>query len=229
MPAPDVLVVEDTEAIRLSLADSLADAGYRVRTAADGLSGLAAARTETPDLVILDIMLPRVDGYDVCRSLRAEGHAEPILLLTVRGAEQDIVHGLELGADDYVVKPFRLRELLARVAALLRRNLPTTPITIGDARFDFSSRRLSRDSKEVVLTPKERGVLELFLSRPGRVWTRNEILDRVWGRSMIVTNRSVDRCVKTLRAKIEPEPSEPRFLCTVREVGYRLDLEGEGK
>lgn len=223
-----VLIVEDDPALLRGLRDNFAAAGYQVATAADGQQGLEAATRRPPDLLILDVMLPRLNGYEVCRSLRAAGCELPIIMLTAKGQEEDLLLGLNLGADDYVTKPFSIRELLARSAAFLRRRTTEQPAVhvFGDCQLDTSARRLWRDGQEVPLTAKEYKLLAYFLQRAGRALSRQDILNSVWGRSVIVTGRSVDRCVTTLRAKIEPNPHEPTFIQTVRDVGYRFEEGG---
>jgi DNA-binding response OmpR family regulator len=223
-----VLIIEDDSTLLRGLEDNFRSRGYVVRTASDGRQGLSAALSDPPDLILLDIMLPKINGYEVCRVIRERGLRMPIIMLTARGQEEDIVRGLDLGADDYVTKPFGIRELLARAHALLRRGETAVPevYRFGDCELDLASHRLSRKGVEVPLTAKEFRMLEHFASRPGRALTRNQILDAVWGRAVIVTGRSVDRCVATLRSKIEPEPERPRHVKTVREIGYRFEPEG---
>jgi DNA-binding response OmpR family regulator len=222
----NVLIVEDDAALLRGLKDNFAARGYHVRTACDGRAGLDAALVDPPDLILLDIMLPQVNGYEVCRLLREQGLEMPILMLTAKGQEEDIVRGLELGADDYVTKPFSIRQLLARAAAILRRQSHATdePYKFGQCVLDLKSHRLLRGGDEVPLTTKEFRMLEFFAKRAGRALTRNEIMNNVWGRSVIVTSRSVDRCVTTLRGKIEPDPRRPTHVQTIRDIGYRFEL-----
>jgi DNA-binding response OmpR family regulator len=221
-----LLIIEDDPTLSRGLSDNFREQGYDVRTAADGESGLVAVLTEPPDLVLLDIMLPKLNGYEICRRVRARQLTVPIIMLTAKGQESEIVRGLELGADDYVTKPFSIRELLARVKALLRRrgDDDQTLHQIGDATFDLTSHKLSRDGQEVPLTTKEYRMLEYFVRRPNRALARSDIIDHVWGRSIIVTSRSVDRCITTLRSKIEPDARRPTFIHTIRDVGYRFEL-----
>jgi DNA-binding response OmpR family regulator len=225
MPAETILIVEDDAAMLRGLKDNFALEDYRVVTAADGQQGLAAALSVKPDLILLDIMLPKVNGYEICRSVRKAGLDCPIIMLTAKGQEQDVILGLNLGADDYVTKPFSIKELLARAHAFLRRARQTaaTSHSFGPFVLDLSSRRLTHDGREIPLTPKEFSLLELFLRRPGRALTRQEILKAVWGYDVFVTARSVDRCVNTLRVKIEADPAAPRFIQTVRPIGYRFE------
>jgi DNA-binding response OmpR family regulator len=220
-----VLIVEDDATMLRGLKDNFETRGYKVVTAADGEAGLEAAMSCKPDLILLDIMLPKINGYEICRLVREAGLACPIIMLTAKGEESDIVLGLNLGADDYVTKPFSIKELLARVAAFLRRGKQEKGKTykFGDFKLDVQARELKKANKEIPLTPKEYKLLEFFASRPGRALTRDEILNQVWGFDCFVTQRSIDRCVTTLRDKIEPRPSKPRFIHTVREVGYKFE------
>jgi DNA-binding response OmpR family regulator len=177
--------------------------------------------------LLLDLMLPKVNGFEVCRVARSRKLEMPIIMLTARGQEEDIVRGLELGADDYVTKPFSIRELLARVKAFLRRQTPSTVYQFGDNRLDLAAHKLFRKSREVELTAKEFRLLEFFVRHPGRAFTRDSILNAVWGNEVIVTDRSVDRCITTLRAKIEADPRNPGFIKTVRDIGYRFETPDE--
>lgn len=219
-----VLIIEDDPTLLRGLADNFQSQGFDVRTACDGRAGLEAAVAGPCDLVLLDIMLPGLNGYEICRRLRAQGLEMPIVMLTAKGQEADIVRGLELGADDYVTKPFSIRELLARVHAFLRRRPADVPdrVRFGDCELDLVGHRLLRAGVEVPLTGKEFRLLTYFVQRPDRALTRNDILNAVWGRSVIVTGRSVDRCVTTLRAKIEADPRHPRHIHTIRDIGYRF-------
>jgi DNA-binding response OmpR family regulator len=191
------------------LNDNFRAADYDVETAADGEAGLAQVLAQPPDLLLLDIMLPLLNGYDLCQRVRQADLDFPILMLTAKGQEEEIVRGLELGADDYMTKPFGIRELLARAKRLLRRRLSDVPdcIEIGGALFDRTSHTLTRDGDPIPLTTKEYRLLDFFVAHPHRALTRNDIMNQVWGRSIIVSGRSVDRCVATLRSKIEPEPT----------------------
>ncbi len=221
-----VLIIEDHPAMLRGLSDNFRFEGYAVRTADDGEKGLAAALDSSLDLILLDIMLPKVNGYEICRRIRAEGLDMPIIMLTAKGQESDILLGLNLGADDYVTKPFSIKELLARANAFLRRRRAAEPseYRFGDCVLDMSADRLTRDGAEVPLTPKESGLLKLMVSRADRALTRDEILHRVWGYDVFVTARSIDRCVNTLRKKIEPDPKRPTFIKTIREIGYRFEI-----
>ena len=221
-----ILIVEDDPSMLTGLKDNFEFKGYKVLTAADGEKGLEAALNATPDLIILDIMLPKINGYEICRLIRAEGLEMPIIMLTAKGEESDVVLGLNIGADDYVTKPFSISELLARSAAFLRRtkmNAEDEVVEFGDYRLDGAARRLMRGEEEIELSPKEFNLLAYFTERRGRALTRDDILNAVWGYDCIVTSRSVDRFVTTLRNKIEPDPANPVFIHTVRQVGYRFD------
>ena len=225
-PTETVLIVEDDPALLRGLRDNFEFEGYGVLAAEDGQKGLEAALGGGVDLIVLDIMLPKVNGYEVCRLLRAEGLTTPIIMLTAKGQESDVVLGLNLGADDYVTKPFSVRELLARVNAFLRRNRTGRQRTcrFGDCELDVSARKLRRRGREVPLTPKEFALLEYLTAQAGRALTRDEILRRVWGHDVFVTRRSVDRCVTLLRKRIEPDPAHPTFIQTIRQIGYRFEM-----
>ena len=224
-----VLIIEDDATLLLGLRDNFRSQGYRVRTACDGREGLDAALTSLSDLILLDIMLPKINGYEICRLIRERDLDMPIIMLTAKGQEEDIVRGLDLGADDYVTKPFSIRELLARAKAFLRRRQVKVSdvYRFGDCELDLASHKLFKNEVEVPLTTKEFRMLEHFVRRPGRALTRNDILDAVWGRSVIVTGRSVDRCVTTLRAKIEPDPRRPVYIQTIRDIGYRFEPDAQ--
>ena len=222
-----ILVVEDERPMRTALADVLEAEGYRVLTAADGEEGLARALADKPDLILLDLMMPRLDGYAVCAELRKRAIAVPILILTAKGLLEDRVRGLDLGADDYLVKPFSTEELLARVRAVLRR--VTRPaaalrtLALGDARIDFAMQSATRGRKELHLTAKEFAMLRLLAESGGEPVSRERFLDVVWGYGAFPTTRTVDNHIATLRAKIEKNPDEPRWIKTVHGVGYRLE------
>jgi DNA-binding response OmpR family regulator len=223
--AETILIVEDDPTLLRVLKDNLTREGYGVETAQDGEAGLQQAVDSSPDLILLDIMLPRLNGYEVCRLVRQAGLEMPIIMLTAKGQESDIVLGLNLGADDYVTKPFSIRELLARIQAFLRRrNQGALRFhRFGDCELDLESRRLRRAGVEVALTPTEFDLLTYFVSRPGRALSRDNILRTVWGHGVFVTARSVDRCINTLRGKIEPDPRHATYIQTVREIGYRFE------
>ena len=207
------------------LEDNFKMKGYYVLTAVDGEQGLVTALKEKPDLILLDIMLPEMNGYEVCSHVREKGLDMPIIMLTAKDQESDIVLGLNLGADDYVTKPFSIKELLARAEALLRRTRKTEQeiYEFGDCRLDIPARRCTRKGEEIKLSPKEFRLLELFVRKPGRALTRDEILNLVWGYDSFVGSRSIDRFVTTLRNKIEPDPHNPVFIHTVREIGYKFE------
>jgi DNA-binding response OmpR family regulator len=222
----EILIVEDNAAHVRALTDQFSDLGHKVFSARDGESGLQQALQIVPDLLILDIMLPRKSGYEVCAAIRAQGLDMPILMLTAKDQEEDVVQGLELGADDYVTKPFRINELAARVNALLRRNAPTSQSIrrFGDFELNCASHQLTNKGETIELTRKEFGLLKFFLDKPNRALTRNQIMKVVWGNRIIVTPKSVDRCVTTLRAKIESDPANARYIQTIRDIGYRFCL-----
>ena len=220
-----VLIIEDDPTMLRGLEDNFTFAGYNVITTSDGEAGLNAALDANPDLIILDIMLPKINGYEICRLIRKENLDMPIIMLTAKGEESDIILGLNLGADDYVTKPFSIKELLARVEAFLRRKRQAEEDTyeFGEFFLDVPSRKLSKNGKEIKLSPKEFKFLEFFLKRQGKALTRDEILNTVWGYNNFVTQRSIDRCVTTLRNKIEPDPHNPTFIHTLREIGYKFE------
>ncbi len=220
-----ILIVEDDPTMLRGLKDNFEFKEYRVLTAPDGEEGLNAALNEKPDLIILDIMLPKINGYEVCRLVRKENLDMPIIMLTAKGEESDIVLGLNLGADDYVTKPFSIKELLARAAAFLRRSKQTEQdvYEFADFRLDIPARKLTCGTDEIKLSPKEFKLLELFVKKPGRALTRDDILNTVWGYDCYVGQRSIDRFVTTLRNKIEPDPHNPIFIHTIREIGYKFE------
>jgi DNA-binding response OmpR family regulator len=224
-----ILLIEDDELIVDSVRYGLEHEGYRVLAAYDGNAGLALARSARPDLVLLDVMMPYMDGYQVCRILRSES-AVPIIMLTARGTEMDKVLGLELGADDYVVKPFGMRELVARIRAQLRRtempgSRPASPapsLRIGEITLDYEAHVALRGSQNLDLRPKEFDLLAVLMSQPGHAFDRGELLDAVWGAGWIGDPRTLDVHVRWLRQKLEKDPAEPRYILTVRGVGYRF-------
>ncbi len=225
MTGSRILIVEDEVALMRGLRDAFAAKGCIVLDAPDGEAGLDLALSGQPDLILLDIMLPKVNGFEICRAVRERGLDMPIIMLTARGQEEDIVLGLNLGADDYVTKPFKIRELLARANAFLRRRRSGQDgaFRFGDFELNLTSHKLFRSGREVELTAKEFALLAYFASRPGRALSRDDILNAVWGNSVIVTPRSIDRCVTTLRAKIEPDPHNPTYVQTIRDIGYRFE------
>lgn len=221
-----ILIVEDDPAILRGLKDNLLAESYEVLTAGDGETGYRMIREHKPDMVILDLMLPRMSGYEVCRKVREEGGDTPILMLTARGEEADRVLGLDLGADDYVSKPFSIRELLARVRAIVRRaHRPTTlpdELRFDDVVVDFRRYEARKGGSPVEMTRKEFGVLRFLAARPGEVVRRDELLNEVWDYKNYPTTRTVDNHVGSLRAKLEEKASEPRHLLTVHGVGYKF-------
>ena len=220
-----ILVVEDDTTVRETLALNLGQEGYAVATAEDGEAGLNLARSESPDLVVLDVMLPKLDGLTVCRILRRESDV-PIILLTARGTETDKIIGLETGADDYIVKPFSLGEFLARVRAALRRgrsDAPPVELRAGDLVLDLVARRASAAGKQLQLAPREFELLATLMRNKGAVLTRELLLARVWGDDYPGDNRTVDVHIRWLRQKIEGDPSDPKRIVTVRGVGYRFE------
>lgn len=227
MRAPSVLIIEDDPALLRGLGDNFEAQKYLVGRARNGREGLSMALANPPDLLVLDLMLPQLNGYEICRALRARRMDMPIIMLTAKGQEEDIVRGLELGADDYVTKPFSIRELLARAKAFLRRreNIVSARVHFGECQLDVPAHKVFRKGREVTLTAKEFRLLEFFATRPGRALTRDQILDAVWGNEIMVNDRSVDRCVTTLRAKIERDPHRPAHIQTIRDVGYRFECE----
>ena len=224
-----VLIVEDDEAMSVALRDGFTFEGYEVSVARDGEEGLAAAQAEQPDLMILDVMMPKLSGLDVCRRLREKGYGLPIIMLTARGQEIDKVLGLRLGADDYVTKPFSFLELIARAEAVLRRSSgdsaaerPLSVIRFGDVTVDFESHGAKRGEEELDLSPREFQLLEFFYRHRGQVVTREQLLDHVWGYDSIPFTRTVDTHIAKLRKKIEEVPSDPRWIVTVHRVGYKF-------
>lgn len=223
-----LLIVEDELPMRTALMDCLAAEGYRVLTAADGEAGLQRAIDDKPDLIVLDVMLPRLDGFALCAELRRLTVSSPVLMLTAKGQIDDRVTGLDAGADDYLVKPFSTDELLARVRALLRRVRRRATalghLKLGDVTIDFAQQRATRNGATVRLTAKEFAMLRLMAECPGEVISRERFLDVVWGYTAFPTTRTVDNHLASLRSKLEQDPEEPRFLKTVHGVGYRLEI-----
>jgi len=222
-----VLLIEDEPALARGLSDTLRANGFDVTVATDGERGLDAATRGDVDLILLDVMLPKVDGYEICRAVRSQGIEVPILMLTAKGREQDVIQGLNLGADDYITKPFRSGEVVARARAFLRRRGPApTMFRFGECDVDLRARRVLRRGEEIDLTAKEFAMLAYFCTRPGCALSRDVILGAVWGNSVFVTPRSIDRCVATLRSKVEPDPHNPIYIQTIREIGYRFEPSG---
>jgi DNA-binding response OmpR family regulator len=229
-----ILIVEDEPGMVAGLRDNFEFEGYQVLSAMDGVSGLERALADTPDLVILDVMMPRMSGLDVCKQLKSKRPAIPIIMLTARGQEVDKVVGLELGADDYVTKPFSIRELLARVKAVLRR-VESVPkgrdrYTFGDVEVNLQSCQVSRRGRSLDFSSKEFDLLKYFLSHPGEALTRDRLLEEVWGYDKFPTTRTVDAHIVRLRQKLEPKPDDPRFFLTVHGTGYKfvgIGIEGK--
>ena len=224
-----VLLVEDDKDIVELVRYNLEKEGYQFFSAGDGATGLAQVRKTPPDLLLLDLMLPKISGLDICKEIRKDASLNrlPILILTAKGEEADRVVGLELGADDYVVKPFSPRELVARIKALLRRAEPGAPpektLEVGPLRIDPAAYRVTRAGKPVPMSTLEFRLLYFLASRPDRVFTRDQLLDAVWGTERFVTPRSVDVYVRRLREKIEEDPEHPAFMKTVRGAGYKFE------
>ena len=225
---PRILIVEDEISMRTALADLFQAQGYRVISAADGTTGLERAVADKPDLIVLDVMMPGLDGFTVCREVRRVAAMLPILMLTAKGQVDDRVSGLDAGADDYLVKPFSSRELVARVRALLRRFErgagAIDKVAFGDVEIDFTKQMCTRGGKRIELTAKEFGMLKLLAESPGAPVSRERFLEVVWGYHAYPTTRTVDNQIVSLRAKLEFDPSNPRHLVTVHGVGYRLEM-----
>lgn len=223
---PKILIVEDEPDMVAGLRDNFEFEGYQVLSATDGVSGLERALADSPDLVILDVMMPRMSGLEVCKQLKSKRPAIPIIMLTARGQEVDKVVGLELGADDYITKPFSIRELLARVKAVLRRvgSVPRAQdsYTFGDVEVNLQSCRVSRRGRSLDFSSKEFDLLKYFLSHPGEALTRDRLLEEVWGYDKFPTTRTVDAHIVRLRQKLEPKPDDPRFFLTVHGTGYKF-------
>ncbi len=221
-----ILIVEDEPAMVAGLRDNFEFEGYEVLTAADGVAGLERALKEVPDLVVLDVMMPRMSGLDVCKQLKAKRPSMPIIMLTARGQEVDKVVGLELGADDYVTKPFSIRELLARVKAVLRRAKADPKekerLAFGDVEVNLRSCQVSRSGQALDFSSKEFELLKYFLCHPGETLSRDHLLEHVWGYDRFPTTRTVDAHIVRLRQKLEPKPEEPRFILTVHGTGYKF-------
>jgi DNA-binding response OmpR family regulator len=222
-----ILIIEDETPMRTALRDVLEAEGYRALTAADGESGLQCAMDEKPDLILLDIMMPKLDGYQVCVALRRLAMPVPVLMLTAKGQVGDRVAGLDAGADDYLVKPFSTEELLARVRALLRRTQrqarATMKLQLGEVTIDLARQTAVRGRKSIHLTAKEFAMLRLMADTPGEPVSRERFLDAVWGYAAFPTTRTVDNHMASLRSKVERNPDDPRWIRTVHGVGYKLE------
>jgi two-component system alkaline phosphatase synthesis response regulator PhoP len=221
-----ILIVEDEPAMVQGLRDNFEYEGYEVISAADGAEGLERALSDQPDLVVLDVMMPKMSGLDVCKQLKAKKPGVPIIMLTARGQEIDKVVGLELGADDYVTKPFSIRELMARVKAVLRRVSPTAPggevYRFSDVEVNVRSNEVLRAGQPVELSSKEFALLAYFVAHPTETLSRDRLLDAVWGYENYPNTRTVDAHIVHLRQKLEPNPEEPRFILTVHGSGYKF-------
>ncbi len=224
-----VLVVEDDEAMAVALSDGFDYEGYQVKIARDGAEGLRLAESESPDLIILDVMLPKMSGLDICKRLRGDGNNVPVIMLTARGQEIDKVLGLKLGADDYVTKPFSFMELVARAEAVLRRaggggadTAAPTSYEFGDVKVDFDRHEAHKGDQAIDLSPREFRLLRFFIENRGEVVSRDKLLDGVWGYDNIPFTRTVDTHIAKLRKKIEDSPADPRFIVTVHRLGYRF-------
>jgi len=221
-----ILIVEDEPNMVAGLRDNFEYEGYDVIAARDGAEGLDRALNEAPDLVVLDVMMPKMSGLDVCKQLKAKRPSLPVIMLTARGQEVDKVVGLELGADDYVTKPFSIRELLARIKAVLRRS-PVAPkdqerYAFGDVEVNLRSCQVARAGRSVEFSAKEFDLLKYFLCHPGETLSRDRLLEKVWGYNSFPTTRTVDAHIVRLRQKLEPRPEEPRFILTVHGIGYKF-------
>ena len=222
-----ILIIEDNRGIQMSLMDELEAEGYRVLTAMDGNKGLNLVKEKDPDLIILDIMLPGMDGYEVCKRLRSEGNTTPIIMLTVKNKEIDKVLGLELGADDYVTKPFSVRELSARVKTIFRRleeySSTSESCNIGETSLNFSKYEATRKGLSIDFTPLEFQLLQFFAKNRGIVLTRDQLLDHVWGEeNVVISLRTIDSHVASIRKKLEEDSANPKFIINIRGVGYKL-------
>jgi DNA-binding response OmpR family regulator len=222
-----ILIVEDEPGIALALEDDLTLEGYAVELVQDGTSAVKRARETAFDLMVLDVMLPGKDGFEVCRELRRSGVQMPILMLTARAQEAEKVLGLEAGADDYVTKPFGVRELRARIAALLRRTRAAAPprvLRVGDADVDFDRAEVRRGGETMPLTPLEFKLLQVFVRAAGRILSREQLIRETWGPNTFVSDRVVDNHIGSLRKKLEPDATEPKHLRNIRGLGYRFEL-----
>ncbi|HEX9974618.1 MAG TPA: response regulator transcription factor [bacterium] len=226
MSMPKILIVEDDENIRMALEDDLSLEGYLVQSAADGVEGLRMAKDQSFDLIILDLMLPRLDGIEVCKELRKANILTPIIMLTAKSQELDKIIGLEIGADDYVTKPFSPRELQARIKAILRRSQLQQPeltnFRFGDFEVDFIKYEAKKNGQVIHLTAFEFDLLRLFISNQNKVLNRDFILDEIWGENVVVTPRTVDTHIANLRKKIEADLAHPKYIVGVRAIGYKF-------
>ncbi|MDX1285288.1 MAG: response regulator transcription factor [Draconibacterium sp.] len=223
-----ILIIEDEDLIRMALEDDFSLEGYEVDSAADGKTGMEKALNRDIDLIILDVMLPEMNGFDICKNLRMQGITTPIIMLTAKGQEIDRVVGLEMGADDYVTKPFSPRELHARVKAVLRRTdnntnkSPSEYFQFGKLEVDFLQYECRKNEKKISLTTHEFDLLKYLVKNRGRVINRDELLDEVWGKDVVVSPRTIDTHMANLRKKIEEDPNNPKLIISVRGVGYKI-------
>ena len=224
-----ILIVEDDPSMAVALKDGISYEGFEVLYASDGLTGLELARTPDLDMLILDVMLPKMNGLDICKALRSEDIQTPIIMLTARGQEIDKILGLKLGADDYITKPFSFMELLARMECIFRRcnrdqrqAETEKTLSFGNVTIDFRNHKASKDNQDLKMSPREFLLLEFFLSHRGKIVTRDELLDAVWGYESIPFTRTVDAHIAKLRKKIEDDPADPQYLVTVHRMGYKF-------
>ncbi len=223
-----ILIIEDEPGIRMAVKDELEFEGFHVELAEDGPAGLQAILRTPPDLVLLDLMLPGKNGFEICREIRRRGVTTPVIVLTARGQEVDKIRGLELGADDYITKPFSLAEMVARIRAVLRRSQPAEAddaIHCRTVTMDLRKHEVMKSGKVVELTDKEFQILALLMKRPSEVVTRDEFLKEIWGEEVYVTHRTVDIHISGLRRKLEDDPEHPSFIVSVRNVGYKFNAE----
>ncbi|MGJ8676197.1 MAG: response regulator transcription factor [Akkermansiaceae bacterium] len=224
-----ILIIEDDPSLQRALRDNLEHSGYEVQSSLDGLLGIERVTSFSPDLILLDIMLPNLNGFALCKRVREVDLSTPIIMLTAKGEEEDVLLGLNVGANDYLTKPFRIKELLARIKVHLRPYYSKASeqafVSLANKKwYTYSQKLCDQSGEEVSLTPKEKKLLKLFLDHPNTIFSRQQILDVVWGYTFMSGGRNVDRCVTSLRKKIEPLPAEPKYLITLRGVGYRMNL-----
>jgi len=223
-----ILLIEDEPGIRMAVKDELEFEGFQVHLAEDGLTGFESILRNPPDLIVLDLMLPGKNGFEICREVRQRGIATPVIVLTARGQEADKIRGLQLGADDYITKPFSLAELVARIRAVLRRYQPQQAGDVIQHRMitiDLKKRQVSKGKKIVELTDKEFQILTLLMKRPSEVITRDDFLKAIWGEDVYITHRTIDIHIAALRKKLEDDPENPRLILSVRNAGYKFDTE----
>ena len=221
-----ILIIEDDVSILRGLKDNLEYEGYAVVSETNGKKGLQTALEKNPDLLLLDIMLPGINGYEICKRVKKEKPQLPVIMITARGSEMDKVSGLDIGADDYVTKPFSIPELLARLRAVFRRTTPTNPIpdqySFGKVKLDFKKYQASRDNQEIKLSSKEFAIMEYFIKHEGEAVHRHDLLNEVWGFEAMPTTRTVDNFILDLRKKLEENPSEPKHIISIRGAGYKF-------